>query len=270
MQNFHVKLPATRRTPIVLSVPHCGTMFPPDIRDDFDPELIKSSDDTDWFVDQLYDFCSSIGITMISAVVSRWVIDLNRSPDDKPLYSDGRIITALCPTTTFLGQPLYKDSRSVIGRAEVKRRLELYYHPYHEQLGAILTALKNEFGNVLLWDCHSIRQCVPTIQAEKFPDLILGSADGHAAGKALIHQAIMDLSSSDYSFAYNTPFKGGYITRHYGDPAKGQHALQLEMSKINYMDDGETEYHPSRAKKLAELLNKALSDLASSVFLAGE
>jgi N-formylglutamate deformylase len=270
MQNFRVDLPAARRIPILLSVPHCGTEFPQEVKAAFDAELIKSPDDTDWFVDRLYNFASSIGITMISAVVSRWVIDLNRNPDDKPLYSDGRIITGLCPTTTFLGWPLYKDSRRVVDPMEVKRRLDLYYNPYHQQLSAILKELKEEFGKVLLWDCHSIRRHVPTIQAEEFPDLILGSADGQAAGHAVIQQAIKDLSSEKYSFGYNTPFKGGYTTRHYGDPANGQHALQLEMSKVNYMDKGEREYDVSRAGKMAELLNKTLTNVAKAFFSAEE
>jgi N-formylglutamate deformylase len=270
MQNFSIQLPSGPRLPIVLSVPHCGTLFPPDVKAEFDPALIEAPDDTDWFVDRLYKFGLSVGITMISAVVSRWVIDLNRSPEDQPLYSDGRITTGLCPTTTFLGQPLYRDRRRQVARAEVKRRLEWYFYSYHQQLVALLDQVKKEFGCVLLWDCHSIRQHVPTIQAEAFPDLILGSADGHSADVELIRQASKDLSSGGYSFKYNTPFKGGYITRHYGDPARGCHALQLEMSKINYMNVAENEYHEERAEKMVELLNKTLSSLAGVLLSAEE
>jgi N-formylglutamate amidohydrolase len=270
MQHFSIQLPSGPRIPMVLSVPHCGTLFPPDVKADFDPELIKAPDDTDWFVDRLYKFGLSVGITMISAVVSRWVIDLNRSPEDQPLYSDGRITTGLCPTTTFLDQPLYRDRRRMVGRAEVERRLERYYYPYHQQLAALLDQTKKEFGCVLLWDCHSIRQLVPTIQVGAFPDLILGSADGQSASEELIQQASKDLSSGGYSFTYNTPFKGGYITRHYGDPARGCHALQLEMTKINYMNDEENGYHEERAEKMGELLNKTLSSLAGLLLSAEE
>lgn len=265
METYHVRLPIVARVPIVLSIPHCGTEFPPDLRNEFEPKLIQAPDDTDWFVDRLYDFAPSLGITMISAVLSRWVIDLNRHPESRPLYTDGRIITDLCPATTFLGQPLYKDERKEVGTDEVQRRIQLYFKPYHEKLSQQLTELKSEFRKVLLWDCHSIRQLVPTIQKEKFPDLILGSADGRSAGERLIEIALKNLAVSDYSLQHNHPFKGGYITRHYGDADQEQHALQLEMSKINYMDDGEKQYHPDRAEKMAVLLLNTLSELGKAL-----
>lgn len=265
MDPFRIKTPSGKRVPILLSVPHCGTTFPDEVKDHFRPELVRAPDDTDWFVDQLYDFASSVGISMISAEMSRWVIDLNRNPDDKPLYGDGRIITGLCPVTTFLGDPLYKDARALVDKTEVQRRLEAYYYPYHEVLGGLLKSMKSEFGNVLLWDCHSIRQSVPTIQRGRFPDLILGSADGKSAAPQLIELAIAGLCNGGYSFQHNHPFKGGYITRHYGNPADGQHALQLEMTKINYMDDREEEYHPQRAQKMAKLLNRTISNIAATL-----
>src|ERR1043165_5005731 len=142
--------------PILLSVPHCGTKFPDELKGSYHPELIKAPDDTDWFVDQLYDFAADMGIALIAATYSRWVIDLNRDPESKPLYTDGRIITGLCPMTNFLGQPLYRDNRVAIDDSEVNNRLKNYYHPYHNQIQLMLDELKKKFGNVLLWDCHSI------------------------------------------------------------------------------------------------------------------
>jgi len=261
MDTYLVKFPTARRIPILVSVPHCGTAFPDEIKSDYQREWIEAPDDTDFFVDRLYSFAPSLGITMISALLSRWVIDLNRHPQGKPLYADGRIITDLCPVTTFLGKFLYKDKRREVGVEEVERRRRLYYNPYHEKLNELLTSLKSEFGNVLLWDCHSIRQFVPTIQKEKFPDLILGSADGESAGKDVIEVALKKLGAENYSLQHNHPFKGGYITRHYGKPDQHQQALQLEMSKINYMDDSEMHYHPARAEKMGELLYNTLNEL---------
>lgn len=249
----------------MISVPHCGTAFPDEIRNDYKQQLIQAPDDTDWFVDRLYSFAPQLGITMITAEFSRWVIDLNRDPDSKPLYADGRIITGLCPATTFLGESLYRDGRKEVNPEEVKRRKELYFSPYHEKLDHLLQELKAKFGTVLLWDCHSIRQEVPTIQPEKFPDLILGSADGASAGEELIATAIENLGSHKYSLKHNSPFKGGYITRHYGNPQENQHALQLEMSKINYMDDTETEYDHARADKIREVLIQTLNDLSEAL-----
>jgi N-formylglutamate deformylase len=263
MEPFHIQVPAGARIPILVSVPHCGTSFPDEIRPEFDQSIIASPEDTDWFVDRLYGFAPSMGITMLTAEYSRWVIDLNRHPDRKPLYTDGRIITDLCPTTTFLGKSIYRDGRQKVDDAEIRRRRHLYFEPYHNMLAKLLADLKAEFGHVLLWDCHSIKQHVPTIQPDKFPDLILGSADGSSADKSLIELALTTLGKGNYSMKHNHPFKGGFITRHFGRPIEKQHALQLEMSKINYMNNSETSYDTGRAEKMEQLLITTLSNLAS-------
>jgi N-formylglutamate amidohydrolase len=197
-----------------------------------------------------------MGMTLIAAKYSRWVIDLNRDPQSKPLYTDDRIITPLCPATTFLGESLYLDERKEIDPIEVNQRLEKYYWPYHKTIEENLFRLKKKFGKVLLWDCHSIRQVVTTIQKEKFPDLILGDADGTSASPGLIETTLGVLDHGSYSVNHNHPFKGGYITRHFGKPSENIHALQLEMTKVNYMDDNETSYHQERANKMRLLLQK--------------
>ena len=252
--------------PILISVPHCGTAFPDELIDQYNPSLLPTQDDTDWYVDRLYDFAPAMGISMITAHYSRWVIDLNRDPQSKPLYSDGRIITGLCPSTTFLGEPLYRDKRQEVSAEEVKRRLILYYQPYHQRIQEELQDLKNKFGRVLLWDCHSIRQVVPTIQRERFPDLILGDVYGTSASPGLIETALKNLETSSYLVHHNHPFKGGSITRFFGRPAENQHALQLEMTKINYMDDGETQYDEERAGKMRGVLEKTLEKLIEQLF----
>lgn len=265
MAPFRFKAVQGAEVPVLISVPHCGTSFPDEIREAYHPALIRAPDDTDWFVDRLYDFAPSLGMPMLMAEYSRWVIDLNRDPQSKPLYSDGRIVTGLCPSTTFLGEPLYLDNRNEVSTAEVDRRLRHYFQPYHQKLSEELQRLKSKFGRVLLWDCHSIRQSVSSIQKEKFPDLILGNADGTSASPGLIETALRHLESSPYSFSHNHPFKGGYITRHYGKPAEGQHALQLEMTKVNYMDDGELNYEPARAGRMRVLLENTLEDLMTQL-----
>jgi N-formylglutamate deformylase len=262
MEPFIIHPATASLVPILVSVPHCGTVFPAELRDQYRPDLIDALDDTDWFVDKLYDFAPSLGITMITAVYSRWVVDLNRDPHNKPLYTDGRIITGLCPATNFLGEPLYKDQRKEVDAQETERRLQAYFWPYHNALQLHLHELKSAFGKVLLWDCHSIRQYVQTIYKENFPDLILGDADGAAAAPALIDLAYKQLGSAAYSVSHNFPFKGGYITRSNGKPLENQHALQLEMSKIKYMDDTERSYHEERAGEMQMLLKRTLTTLA--------
>ncbi len=259
--NYTIAPAQGNEVPILISVPHCGIEFPYELKEQYNAKLTKAPDDTDWFVHQLYDFAPAMGMTMIAAKYSRWVIDLNRDPQSKPLYTDGRIITALCPTTTFLGEPLYRDKRSEISSEEVNRRLERYYWPYHNQLEENLARLKKKFGKVLLWDCHSIRQVVPTIQKEKFPDMILGDADGTSASIGLIEAALSNLDHSGFTVNHNHPFKGGFITRNFGKPSENIHALQLEMTKVNYMDDSETKYDKQRADKMRSLLQKTFSKL---------
>lgn len=251
--------------PILISVPHCGIEFPDELKNQFDSELTASLDDTDWFVDKLYDFAPALGMTMITAKYSRWVIDLNRNPNDQPLYNDGRIITGLCPTTDFTGRKLYTDGRTQVDQLEVNRRLTLYFRPYHNKIVELLFEIKKTFGVALLWDCHSIRQFVPTIQQEKFPDLILGSADQKSASTSVIETALQSLQESELNLTHNHPFKGGFITRNYGRPNENVHALQLEMTKVNYMDDSERTYSSERAESVRRILKNTLTRLAKTI-----
>ncbi|ELR71050.1 N-formylglutamate deformylase [Fulvivirga imtechensis AK7] len=257
---YHVIEPETGRVPILISVPHSGTAFPDNIRDHYDQKLIEAPDDTDWFVHKLYDFAPAMGITMIRAEYSRWVIDLNRDPESAPLYDDGRLITELCPTSTFAGEPIYKDHH-MPGRKEIERRLEVYYWPYYNKVSEILKALKSKFGKVLLWDAHSIRQYVPLIRKEVFPDVILGDNNEKTADRLLIETALVSLKNSKLKVEHNYPFKGGHLTRYFGKPEEKQHALQLEMTKINYMDNKEIHYDIDRANIVRKRLKATFDNL---------
>ncbi len=261
MQPYNIIAPTARQVPILLSIPHCGVQFPDEIKQSYKQDLVTAPDDTDWFVQRLYDFAPALGITIIHAVYSRWVIDLNRDPKSKPLYDDGRIITPLCPTTDFFGTPIYADERNEVDAAEVQRRTGQYYIPYHQKLDELRLAIKNKFGKVLLWECHSIRQFVPTIHKDKFSDLILGDADGTSAPPEITTTALTSLQNSQYEVSHNHPFKGGYITRQFCDPKNNEHALQLEMSKVNYMNDAETQYDEARAEKMRALLKETFEKL---------
>jgi len=263
MQPYNIIQPTTPKVPILLSVPHCGTAFPDELKGDYVPEMMAAPDDTDWFVDQLYNFASDMGITMIAARYSRWVVDLNRDPESKPLYNDGRIITGLCTTTDFHGKDIYQQN--VPDQEEVNRRVKLYYDPYYQMVQEQLDNLKAKFSQVLLWDAHSIRQFVPTIRKKRFPDMILGSVDETSASSKLIQSALAGLSTGEFELKHNTPFKGGQITRTFGRPEENQYALQLEMNKVLYMDDSETKFDEIRADKMRVVLKKTLKDLSSTL-----
>ncbi|MDH5475117.1 MAG: N-formylglutamate amidohydrolase [Cyclobacteriaceae bacterium] len=263
MQPYIITETNRGHVPILVSVPHCGTQFPDDIKDNYHQTLIDAPDDTDWYVDELYNFVAEMGIPMIRAKYSRWVIDLNRDPKSKPLYNDGRIITGLCTTTDFNGNAIYAKNEP--DEEEVNRRVDRYYAPYHSKIQEMLNDIKKEFGKVLLWDAHSIRQFVPTIQKDKFPDMILGSADETSAHPALIAAALKGLGTANVELKHNFPFKGGQITRSFGMPSKNQHALQLEMNKILYMDDKELTYSTSRANKVREVLKTTFKNLITTL-----
>lgn len=263
MELFNKTEPTAQHVPILLSSPHSGTFFPEHIGNRIKPELRENPDDTDWFIDKLYDFAPSLGITMITANYSRWVIDLNRDPKQQPLYNDGRVITGLVPLTDFNGLPLY--SGAIPDEDEIQQRVEDYFLPYHKALETELKKLHDEFGKVLLFDAHSIRQFVPGIRQENFPDLILGDNDGNSAAAAIIASAYEALEKGGYHLEHNHPFKGGFITRSFGNPGENYHALQLEMAKKNYMDDSETTYHPERADKMRNLLKSMFTNLIETL-----
>ncbi|MCO6510056.1 MAG: N-formylglutamate amidohydrolase [Aridibacter famidurans] len=262
---FVIVEPVSEAAPFVLSIPHCGVDFPTEVAAKLDPELTGSPDDTDWHLERLYDFAPEMGVTMIHAKYSRWVIDLNREPGGKPLYDDGRIITELCPTTDFLGNPIYLDPDEAPDDTEKERRLDLYYRPYHSRIDEAISDLRTRFDNVIFWDGHSIRRLVPSIRPEPFPDLILGDNDGKTASRRIIDTAVGALSTGRYRLNHNDPFRGGFLTRSKGDPENGVHALQLEMSKDLYMDETETEYDEKKAAVLKAHLRAVFERLLEEV-----
>lgn len=260
-QPYFLIEPSVSKVPIILSSPHSGVEFPDELQTHFQPEMMAQPDDTDWFVHELYNFAPSLGITLIHAKYSRWVIDLNRTPESVPLYNDGRIITELVPKTDFCGNELYIDKKFIPDDAEIERRKELYYFPYYQKIEQLLAERIAEFGQVLLWDAHSIRRFVPTIQDAPFPDLILGDNDGKSANKEVIETALTNLKQGKYGVNHNSPFKGGNITRHFGKPENNIHALQLEMAKTNYMNDDELTFNEERADEVRSVLRPVFESL---------
>ncbi|MDQ3632929.1 MAG: N-formylglutamate amidohydrolase [Acidobacteriota bacterium] len=260
---FYIIKSNAEKKPFILSIPHRGTEFPDELKNKYVPELVEILDDTDWYLEKLYDFANDLGITIIYAKYSRWVIDLNREPESRPLYNDGRLITELCPTTTFLGESIYINEEFEPDDAEIERRLENYYRPYHQKIDELIEELKAEFGQVIFWDAHSIRRKVETIRQEPFPDFILGDNNGKTADKKIIRTALDSLSSSDWQINHNEPFKGGFLTRSKGNSENGVHALQLEMSKDLYMSNDEMDYDSEKAEKIKKLLKSTFENLVS-------
>jgi N-formylglutamate deformylase len=222
-------------TPLLVSMPHVGTHLPDELARRM-TDNARGVADTDWHVDRLYDFLGGLGAAIIQATHSRYVIDLNRPPDSAPLYP-GAANTGLCPTEQFDGQPLYKGGETP-GDAEVQQRLERYWRPYHDRLSAELQALRAGHGIALLFEAHTIRSRVPRLFEGRLPDINLGTADGKSCASDLAALLIETAGEAEaYSSVLNGRFKGGYITRRYGRPAEGIHAVQLELAQLTYMDE---------------------------------
>ncbi len=215
--------------------------------------------DTDWHVERLYDFADALGSSTIAATHSRYVIDLNRDPSGIQLYKNANN-TELCPTTTFNLEPLYLPDEEP-EHDEIAQRINQYWQPYHTKLNAELSALKNRFGIAVLFDGHTIRSEVPRFYNGRIPDLNLGSADGDSAAPELAERAFAALLGQNYSAVRDERFTGGYITRRYGNPSAGIHALQLELTWHNYMDEKSFRYVPERANRLKPLLEELLGKL---------
>lgn len=226
----------TRGTaPLLVSIPHAGTLIPHALERRLTPAALQRAD-VDWHLPRLYEFVHAMGATLIAANYARHVIDLNRPPQDESLYP-GQDVTGLLPMDTFRKEPLYLPGEAP-DAAERDERRERFWRPYHEALRAELERLRARHGQVVLWDAHSICSELPRFFEGKLPDLNLGTADGRACAPAVQAAAEAPMKAQGgYTHVSNGRFKGGWITRHYGAPEHGVHALQLELCQCTYMDE---------------------------------
>ncbi|MGO1001412.1 N-formylglutamate deformylase [Lysobacter sp. CA196] len=242
--------------PLLISLPHDGALIP----DALSARMVASArraPDTDWHVSRLYALARAFGASIIVPSYSRYVVDLNRPPDDTSLYP-GQNTTGLCPAVQFSGEAVYLEGQAP-APDEVAERVELYWRPYHDTLLAELDRIRGEHGRAVLWEGHSIRGEVPFLFEGRLPDLNLGTAAGKSCLPEL--QARLErilAAQSDYEWVANGRFKGGYITRHYGDPEIGVQAVQLEISQRNYMNEASFAYDESKAVRLQVVIEALL------------
>ncbi len=243
--------------PLLISIPHMGLRIPDDIAATM-TDTAARLDDTDWHLDRLYAFADALGASVLMPVYSRYVIDLNRPPDNANLYP-GQNTTGLCPVDTFNEEPLYKPGQQP-DDAEQQRRCKLYWKPWHAALAGELARIRKEHGRALLWEAHSIRSVVPRFFEGRLPDFNFGTASDATARPGLAEELAERVRQhSPYSAVANGRFKGGYITRHYGNPAQGVHAIQLELAQITYMDEAPPyAYDEARASQAAPVIRDVL------------
>ena len=242
--------------PLLISLPHDGSDIPDALAARMTPEA-RRAPDTDWHVSRLYAFARDLGASLLAPRHSRYVVDLNRPPDDVSLYP-GQNTTGLCPVVRFSGDPVYLPGQAP-SEDEVGQRVETFWRPYHDALREELERLRAVHGRVLLWEGHSIRGECPFLFDGRLPDLNLGTAAGASCAPAT--QARLEAvlaAQTDFDWVANGRFKGGYITRHYGDPAHGVDAVQLEISQRIYMDEDTFAWDEARAARTQPVLRALL------------
>jgi len=217
--------------PLVVAFPHSGIDIPEELEGSFvSPWLARK--DTDWWIDQVYGFADTLGATTIRSRISRSVIDLNRDPSGASLYP-GQATTELCPTTTFAGEPLYRETPPDAG--EIGWRRSTWFDPYHDALAAELDRLKARHGKVVLYDAHSIPSRVPRLFDGELPLFNIGTNNGATCDPALSAAVVAAAAASGRSHVLDGRFRGGWTTRHHGRPADGTHAIQMELAMRAYL-----------------------------------
>jgi formiminoglutamase len=246
--------------PLVLGQPHVGTMIPPDISVRLN-DLGRAVPDTDWWIDDLYaPIAARYDATVVRQNISRYVIDVNRDPFGASLYP-GQATTDLCPTTTFDGEPIWREGHEPDAQ-EIARRRKLWFEPFHAALaGAVQRALIRH-GFCLLFDCHSIRSVVPRLFDGLLPTFNLGTNAGRACHASVREAGIAALAATGETWVADGRFKGGWITRHHGNPSRNVHAVQMELVQAAYMDEAPPwSYAPQRATRTAEHLSNLIGAL---------
>lgn len=244
-------------SPLVLGLPHTGTYVPPGIAAKLN-DRGRGLDDTDWHIDQLYNGLIP-GSTTVRATFHRYVIDANRDPSGISLYP-GQNTTTLVPLTDFDGQNIWDQMPT---GPEITDRIAAFHAPYHAALEAELDRVRAIHGYAVLYDCHSIRSRIPFLFDGVLPDMNLGTNGGTTCAPQIEAIAHEFAASSPYSTVLNGRFKGGWTTRHYGRPAEGIHAIQMELAQSTYLS-AETAPWTYDTKK-ADCLRRWLKDLLDAI-----
>lgn len=250
--------------PLVLSIPHAGTEIPEEFSDKF-ISAWAARRDADWWLPQLYAFAEDLGASVVRTHISRSVIDVNRDPSGASLYP-GQAVTGLCPLTNFDGEILLREGRAP-DEADVTARRINYFDPYHAALATETVRLRQKFDRVVIYDCHSIRSRIPMLFDGVLPNFNIGTADGKSCDSELTNIVAQICAAGEkFSTVVNGRFKGGWITRHHGNPSAGLHAIQMELACRGYMAEPDeltpanwpSPYDENFARPLRKILQRIL------------
>jgi N-formylglutamate amidohydrolase len=275
-----ILMPDGARGPMVFASPHSGRDYPPVLLEAarLDPLTLRRSEDS--FLETLFESAPRHGAPLIHALFPRVWCDVNREAWelDPAMFEDKlpdfvnvrspRVAAGLGTIARVVatGEPIYRRRLSF---AEVEHRIATCWQPFHAALATLVEEARAAHGFAILIDCHSM----PSVQAgegraTRMPDFVLGDAHGTACAAALTGRIEATLTSMGYSVRRNDPYAGGYITRHYGAPRRGVHAIQLEISRALYMDEQRVEPAGSLGR-LRQDLERLVGELAGTDWRAG-
>lgn len=250
--------------PVIISLPHSGTWLPAEMRESLREDAVLAN--TDWFLPELYQFLIKKGFTVIENQVNRYVADPNRESQMAGVdYQD----TVIYQQNTF-GNSLYSETLS---KEVINDRLENYYWPYHHALQELIDQKKQQFAKIYLFDLHSFAE-YPNNDVREPADFVIGNQADQTSSADLRRLLSQLLEETGYSVSNNHPFRGGFITRHYGEQA-GIEALQLEIRYNQYIENrsfGEeelTEYDPKLFSAIQEKLDRVFEKLVAKLSIEG-
>jgi len=222
--------------PLLLCMPHTGTQLPERFAGALRSAWLARRD-TDWWIERLYGFAAPLDASLVRTDISRSIIDANRDPSGVSLYP-GQATTELCPTTTFDGEPLYSAGGEPDAAAIAARRTS-YFEPYHAAVAAEIARLRGKHARIVVYDCHAIRSQIPRLFPGVLPHFNLGTHSGASCAPQLTARLEAAVHDARFTRVTNGRFKGGYTTRHYGAPAVGVHAVQMELACRGYLREPE-------------------------------
>lgn len=282
MRALAVITPPEQTVPLVFASPHSGRCYAPDFAGAsvLDAATLRRSEDA--FVDELFASAPARGAPLISALFPRAFVDPNREPyeldpamfeDTLPDYANTRSPRVVAGLGTIArvvasGANIYAAK---LRFAEAERRIRTYYRPYHSHLQALVDATRERFGCCLLVDCHSMPSTGRAVEGGgvEAADIVLGDCYGSSCAEAVSNTAEQVLEQQGYRVIRNTPYAGGFTTRHYGTPGSGLHALQIEINRRLYMDEASYERSPAfgRVARHMDILIGALAAIPRSQLL---
>jgi N-formylglutamate amidohydrolase len=265
---FEILEPLQWRAPIIFNSPHSGSVYPDDflIASRIDLPKLRRSEDS--FMDELIADLSRRGFPVVRVKFPRSYVDVNREPYElDPRMFSGRLPSfantrsmrvagglGTIPRVVGDGQEIYRERLAV---EDALLRIETLYKPYHRALRRLINRVHQTFGAVVVVDCHSMPSIGVSRDEPRRPDVVIGDRYGTSCAQLLPDIVEATMGRLGYSVGRNKPYAGGFITEHYGNPASGLHAIQLELNRAIYMDERRREKSPRFAQVAADFAELA-------------